>query len=340
MEKATDNSHRASFIVSKLFRFFGNDFLCIRIVGALLGAIAAAIVVVVGREFFSRTTAAILSLLAVFAPQTAFYSVRFLKEVWIVFAVALALYGFMMIVKNKKSFAAAMAIAAAVAILLWVRLEYGLIFLSALPVAICFRYKNHPAIKIAAVAVVVLLGIGLIGYQYSRLADKAEYLYGQYDSVEYGMSGKYAIIDRLYNSNGLMRLVNIPSSMFNPLPKKLHQIYTKQGGLYDIILKANIYQWWLPLPFLIIGSYLVITKRPEFLSLLLPYIVVICTAAMLHGAFRGDMLRYRDSLAPMVFIITGLGVESFLESQQRWKNTVIAVVYGVFVLLAIGFCIL
>jgi len=329
-----DHANRAGFLVSRLFKLFGDEFIWLRLVGVFLGALAAAIVCLTAQEFFSKNTSTVVSLLSALAPQTAFYSVRFLKEIWIIFAVSLIAFGFTMIIRNKKLFWAALSIATATIMLAWFRFEYSLLFIAAVPIAICFRHKSNPAGKTVAVLSLILLGMIIFFYQFNQLTHKAESLFDKYTLAERGQGGRLETvraIDTIHKSRGPLRLLNIPFALLNPPPKNLHLIYTAENKLYDLVQKADIYQWWLPLPFLIIGTCMIITRRMEFLAFLLPYIVVIIISALLLGGLQGGVLRYRDSLAPIAFIIIGAGIEAFIIQPKGWKNRIIIAVYAVFV---------
>jgi len=334
----TDNAYRAGFLMSKILKFFGDEFIWPRIVGAFLGAFAAAFVCLTAQEFFSKENSAIVSLLCVIAPQTAFYSVRFLKEIWIIFAASMMVFGFMLIIRNKKPVAAVLSITAAAITLGWFRFEYGLMFLAALPVAICFRRKSSPVGKIIAITLMILLGVIIFSYQFNQLTRKAGNLFDRYTLTERGQRGKLEaieVMDKIYKSHGPLRLLNVPLSLLNPPPKDLHHIYSEENKLYDIVLLANIYQWWIPLPFLITGAIVIIVKRAEFLAFLLPYLVATGTSALLLGGLQSNLLRYRDSLAPIAFLVIGVGIDSFLTIPKSWKNKVVIAVYAVFVICAV-----
>jgi len=72
---------------------------------------------------------------------------------------------------------------------------------------------------------------------------------------------------------------------------------------------------------------------------LIPYLTAVSVSAVLLGGLQVDFLRYRDSLVPMAFLITGFGIQGFLKEPAGWKNKTILGVYGVFVLLAAYFYI-
>jgi hypothetical protein len=330
-----DQACRAGFLLSRIFSFFGGQSLWPRLVGAFLGAFAAAFVCLSAQKFFSKETSAIISLLAAFGPQTAFYSVRFLKETWIIFAASLIVFGFAVIIRNKKLFLAVLSITAAILVLLWVRFEYALVFIAAVPIALCFMYKSNSIGKIAAVIMVIVLGVIIFAYQFNQLAHKAGNLYDKYTITKRGQGGRLEsveVIDTIHKSRGPLRLLNIPLAMLNPPPRNLHHIYTAEKKLFDIVVLSDIYQWWLPLPFLIIGIIIIISRKTEFLAFLLPYLLAISIAAMLLGGLEVDTLRYRDSLAPIAFIIIGAGIESFTASPKGWKNSIIMAVYAGFVI--------
>jgi hypothetical protein len=333
------NAFRAGFLMSRLFSFFGEETIWPRIVGALLGAFAAACVCLTAEELFSKTTSAIISLLAALAPQTALYSVRFLKEIWVIFAASLILLGFVMIIRNKKFITAILLIAMASILLAWIRLEYGLMLIFALPLAASFRRKSSSIGKSIVIIPMIILGIIIFLYQLSQMTGKVEYLFDKYTSTEQAQRGRIEVMDRIYKSRGPLRLLNIPLTILNPPPKNLHCIYTEENRLFDIVLLADIYQWWIPLPFLIIGAVTVITQRKELLVLLLPYILALSTSAMLLGGLEPNLLRYRDSLAPIAFIIIGTGIETFITSPKSWKHRIILTVYALFVLLTVYFYI-
>jgi hypothetical protein len=333
-----DHGCRSGFLLSRIFRFFGEQSLWPRLVGTFLGAFAAAIICLAAKELFGKETVAIVSMLSALAPQTAFFSVRFLKEIWVIFAVSIIVLGFAMIIRSKKLIPAIVAVAAGGAVLLWVRVEYGLMFITAVPVALCFRYKSSPIKIITVAAMVILFGVIIFTYQFNQMADKAEYLLNKF-SIENDDPVRLEVMEEIYKSRGLLRIVNIPLAVLNLPPKNLHCIYTEENKLYDIIRLADIYQWWLPLPFLIIGTVITIGRRREFLVLLLPYIIVISIAALLLGGLTADFLRYRDSLAPVTFIIIGVGIESFITEKKTWKNIIILSVYALFALLAVYFYI-
>jgi hypothetical protein len=248
-------------------------------------------------------------------------------------------FGFAMIIRNKKPLSAILPIAAAGTILLWVRFEYGLMFITAVPIALCFRYKSNPIGRIAATITVILLGVIIFFYQFNQLTSKAEFLLDKSIAkiAKNDEQLRLEAIEKIYMSRGPLRLLNIPLAMLNLPPKNLHHIYTEEEKLYDIVKLSDIYQWWLPLPFLIIGTIIIIGRRTEFLAFLLPYITVISISALLLGGLTADFLRYRDSLAPVAFIIIGVGIESFITSPKGWKNKIIIGVYTAFVLLAVYF---
>jgi energy-converting hydrogenase Eha subunit A len=332
----TKNAHRTSFLMSKILRFFGDEFVWLRICGAFLGAFAAAFVCLVAQEFFGKDTSAVVSLLSALAPQTAFYSVRFLKEIWIIFAVSLIAFGFTMIIRNKKLFAAILPIAAASAIFMWIRLEYGLMFIATVPIAICFRYKSNPAGKTVAVLSLILLSTITFFYQFEQLTHEAENMLDRYTTmIQEECLSKHEILDKIYKSHGPLRLLNIPLALLNPPPRKLYNVFAPENGLHDIVLQADIWQWWLGLPFLIIGTVIIIDRRTEFLAFLLAYITVIIIPTLLLGGLQPTIYRYRDSLAPIAFIIIGAGIEDFITSPKSWKNRIIIGVYAVFMLLAV-----
>jgi hypothetical protein len=333
-----DQSCRAGFLLSRMFRFFGEQSLWSRLFGAFLGASAAAIVALTAERLFSMDTAIIISLLSVVAPQTAFYSVRFLKEIWIIFATSLIVFGFAMIIKNKKTLSAIVSVVAAVAILMWIRLEYGLMFISALPLIYCFKGKINAAKRIMVILAVIILMVIIFVYQSEQLRYKAENLYDKYTLSEESPHGRIEIMDEIYKSQGLLRIFNIPLAVLNPPPKDLYLIYAAENKLYDLVQKTDIYQWWPPLPFLIIGAIIIIIKHSEFMVFLVPYISVTIISAMLLGGLEPNLLRYRDSLAPIAFIIIGTGIESFIASPKGWKNRIVLTVYAAFVLLAVYFC--
>jgi hypothetical protein len=279
-----------------------------------------------------------VSLLCVIAPQTAFYSVEFLKEIWIIFAISLMALGFTAIIRNKKLFAAILPIAAASAIFMWIRLEYGLMFIATVPIAICFRYKSNPAGKTVAVLSLIFLGAIIFFYQFEQLTQKAENTFDKYLLRERGEKGRtetIAILDKIYQSHGPLRLLNIPLSTLNPPPRNLYHIFSLANGLYDVVLQADIWQWWLGLPFLIIGTVIIISRRTDFLVFLLPYIAVIIISAILNGGLRPVVYRFRDSFAPIAFIIIGAGIENLITEKKTWQNIIISSVYTVFVLLAV-----
>lgn len=334
------HAYRASFLMSRLFRFFGEQSFWPRVVGAFLGAFAAAFICLAAQNLFSKETAAIVSLICVIAPQTAFYSVSFLKEIWVILAMSIIVFGFVMIIRNKKPITSILSITTAIAILMWIRFEYGLIFITAIPIAICFRHKNNLVGKTAAVLSMILLSAIIFSYQFNKLIYKAEELLDARTIIKQGEQlGKLEAMDKIYKSRGPLRILNIPLVLLNLPPKNLHHIYSEENKLYDIVRLADIYQWWIPLPFLIIGAIVIFIKRTEFLAFLLPYIVGTSIAALLLGGLQGDTIRYRDSLAPVAFIIIGTGIESFMASPKGWKNRIITAVYIVFVLLAVYFYI-
>ena len=333
----TKNAHRTSFLMSKILRFFGDEFVWLRICGAFLGAFAAAFVCLVAQEFFGKDTSAVVSLLSALAPQTAFYSVRFLKEIWIIFAVSLIAFGFTMIIRNKKLFAAILSIATAAITLLWVRFEYGLMFIAAISIAICFRRKSSSTGKIVAITSMIFVAVIISFYQFNQLTDKAENMFDKYLLTERGQRGRIETVDvlnKIYQSHGPLRLLNIPLSLLNPPPRRLYNIFAPENGLYDIVLQADIWQWWLPLPFLIIGTVKIISRRTDFLVFLLPYITAITISSLLLGGLLPAIYRFRDSLAPIAFITIGVGIESLVAEQKQWKNIIMLSAYSLFMLLA------
>ncbi|MBN1788512.1 MAG: hypothetical protein JW806_09000 [Sedimentisphaerales bacterium] len=280
----------------------------------------------------------IVSLITILAPQTAFYSVKFLKEIWIIFAASLMVWSFTIIIQNKRLLPAIFSIAAAVTLLFWVRFEYALMFLAAVPITLCFRYKCGFAEKLISVILMALITIIISSYQFNQLTQKAENMAGKYARMERGQRGNLEtveVLNKIYLSRGPLRLFNVPMSMLNPPPKNLHHVYTKENKLYEIERQVNIYQWWIPLPFLIIGAIRIISKRTELLALSLPYLITICTAAILIGGLEPNLLRYRDSLAPIAFIIIGLGIESFMIKSKPWKKLTILSVYSLFAMLVV-----
>jgi hypothetical protein len=335
------NAYRAGFLMSRIFKFFGDEFVWLRLVGAFLGAFAAAIVSLAAEEFFSKETCSIISLLSALAPQTAFYSVEFLKELWIIFAVSLMVLGLAAIIRNKKLFTAILPIAAAGPIFIWFRLEYGLMSIAAILIAVFFRSRISSVGKTVIIISMIVLALIISFYQFNQLTDKAENMSDRYTLRERGQRGRpenVAIIDKIYQSHGPLRLLNIPLAILNPPPKNLHHIYTEENKLYEIMLLADIYQWWLPLPFLIVGVIVIITKRTEFLAFLLLYMVATGISSLLLGGLQGDVLRYRDSLAPIAFIIIGAGIEDFTALPKSWKNRIIIAVYAVFIVYAYLYC--
>jgi hypothetical protein len=337
--ESSENAYRASFLMSRISRFFGDEFVWTRMVGAFWGAFAAAIICLVAQEFFSKETVSIVSLLSALAPQTAFYSVRFLKEAWVILAVSIIIFGITMIIRNKKLPLAILTLAAAAMILIWVRFECFLIFTAVIPIAVCFRHRSNPVVKSIVILTVILLITAIMAWQTDQLVNKAEGLLDRFTITERAQSGRLETMDKIYKSHGLLRLFNIPLSVLNPPPKNLHYIFAPENGLYDIVLQADIYQWWLGLPFLIIGTIIIINMRTELFAILLPYIITISTSALLIGGLTPSLCRYRDSLAPAAFIIIGAGIDSLITEKKLWKNTIISSVYAVFVLLAIYFYI-
>ncbi len=337
-----EHSYRMSFLLSRIFRYFGDEAVWARLTGAVLGAFAAAITALGAERLFSMKTASIVSAISALAPQTALYSVRFLKENWVIFAVSLIVLGFAMIVRNKKLLLAMLPITAASVFLIWIRLEYGLIFIVTIPIVIYFRYRYNPAGKIVAVMLMALIVLIISFYQFNKLTYKAETMVGKYNRMERGQRGRIEtveILDKTYKSHSSFRLLNVPLSLLNPPPRNLHHLYTKENKFYDTVLLSNIYQWWLPLPFLIIGAVVIISNRTDFLGLLTPYIIALIASAMLLGGLQPNLLRYRGSLAPITFIIIGVGVESFIALPNAWKNKVIMAVYAAFIILAVYFYI-
>jgi hypothetical protein len=336
MPEVMKNAHRTSFLMSRVLGFFGDEFVWLRIVGAFLGACAAAIATLTAEELFRRNTASIISLFSVLAPQTAFYSVRFLKEIWIIFAVSLMVYGFAAIIRNKKFLSAALPIGVSAVMLFWIRFECGLLFIAAIPIAVCFRNKSNPAAKTIAVLSLIFLGMVILFYQFERLSYKAEDMLNKYTTMmqEEGLS-KREVLDKIYKSHGPLRLLNIPIALLNPPPRNLHHIIIPPNGLHDIVMQADIWQWWLGLPFLIIGTVIIIDRRTEFLAYLLPYFTVIVVSALLLGGLQPTIYRYRDSLVPVVLIIIGAGIESYITEKKPWKNIILLSVCAMFVLLAV-----
>jgi hypothetical protein len=333
-----DNEHRVSFLMSRVLEFFGDEFIWYRITGAFFGAFAAAIICLTAQEFFGKSISTIVSLLSVAAPQTVFYSVGFLKEVWVIFAASLILWGFALIIRNKKPITAILSITAAIVILMWMRFEYGLMFIIAIPIAVYYRNRSNLAIvTFVAILSVILLGSIIFFYRFDRLTHKAEGMLDKYTITEQAQHGRLDAMDGIYKSRGPLRLLNIPLALLNPPPKNLHHIFTLENGLYDIVLQADIYQWWLLLPFLTIGTVIVISRRIEFLSFLLPYIIAISTSALLIGGQMPGVYRYRDSLVPAAFIIIGVGIESLIAEKKMWENVIILSVYALFVMLAVYF---
>ncbi|MCD4831495.1 MAG: hypothetical protein K8R02_06775 [Anaerohalosphaeraceae bacterium] len=333
-----DHSYRSGFLMSRLFLLFGDEFVWVRFLGAFLGAFAAAIVVLAAEELFRRNTVAIVSLLCAVSPQTVFYSVRLFKEVWIIFAVSIMIFGLTKIIRNKNSLSVVLPIIIAITILFWVRFEYGLLFIVALPVATYFRDKSSYSGKFATIILTAFLGMIIIFCYFDKFTQKAEDMMSKYTLMERGQRGnleKVETLDSIYKSRGPLRLLNIPLSGLNPPPKNLHHIYTEQNRINDIMLLSNIYQWWIPLPFLLIGAMVIVKKQMGFLAFLLPYIVAICVSAILLGGLEPNLLRYRDSLAPIAFIITGVGIESYLTLPKHWKNWIIIAVYSVFIICAV-----
>ena len=338
MPEIMKNAHRTSFLMSRILNFFGDEFVWLRIVGAFLGAFAAAIIALVAEKLFRRDTASIVSLVSVIAPQTAFYSVEFLKEIWIIFAVSLIVFSFTAIIQNKKFISAVLPILLSAIILFWLRFEYGLMSIAAIPLAVCFRGKSSAMVKTIIVVSMFFLAAIISICQFNHLTDKVEYTFDKYLLSERGERGKtetIAMLDQIYKSHGPLRLLNIPLSMLNPPPRNLHHIVMPPNGLYDIVLQADIWQWWLGLPFLIIGAVIIIKKRFEFLVFLLPYIAIISISAILNGGLRTVVARFRDSFAPIAFIIIGVGIESLITEKKPWKNMTILSVYSLFILLAI-----
>jgi len=331
------NEYRVSFLISRVFRFFGEEFVWNRIVGVFLGAFAAAMICLTAQEFFNKNVSAIISLLSALAPQTAFYSIRFLKEMWTFFAISLIIFSFAMIIRNKKLFLTILLMTAGSAILMWIRFEYALMFIAAVPIVICFRGKGDPVKKIIALTVVIILGATIFIWQFNRMATKAGGLFNKYTMTEEAQSGRLKILDKIYKSRGPLRLLNIPLAVLNPPPKNLHHLFMPENGLWDIILQVDIWQWWLGLPFLIIGSVIIINKHTEFLAFLAPYIVAIIISALLIGGLLPGVYRYRDSLAPVAFLIIGAGVESFMTKTKQWKSGIILSVYAAFMALAVYF---
>lgn len=332
------NAYRTSFLMSRVFRIFGDNFTWLRIVGAFLGAFTAAFLTLSAEYIFSRkTVSAVISMLSVFAPQAAFYSVRFLKESWLMFAVSLLLLGFTAIIFQKKIIRSVLPITVALLILLWVRLEYALMFIAIIPAAICFKPQTPLPAKIAAGLVILLTGTLILLWPYDRISSKAERLYDRFTLSNNEPRGRLEVMDDIYRSRGPLRILNLPLAVLNPPPKNLHNIFTPKNGLYDVVLQADIWQWWLPLPFLIIGSIVTIARRRKFLVFLVPYLIVITVASLLLGGLLPVVYRFRDSLSPFAFIIIGLGIDSFLSRPELWKKSTIAGVYAVFVMLAVYF---
>ncbi len=332
------NAYRTSFLMSRILRLFGDDFTWLRIFGAFLGAFSAAIVTLAAEKLFSRNTSTIISLLCVIAPQTAFYSVRFLKEIWIIFAASLMIFGFAAILRNKKLFSAVLSIAASAIILFWFRFEYGLMSITTIPIAVCFRHRGPSMGKNVAIISMIFLAAVLSFYKFNQLTYRAENTFDRYLLTERGQKGTIESVnalDKIYKSHGPLRLLNIPLSLLNPPPKNPHHTFAPANGLHDIVLQADIWQWWLGLPFLIIGSIIIISRRTEFIPFLLPYLAVIIISAILHGGLLPVVYRFRDSLAPAAFIIIGVGIESLLTAPQGWKNRIFTGVSAVFALLAV-----
>jgi hypothetical protein len=334
-----DQACRAGFLLSRIFRYFGEQSLWPRLVGAFLGAFAAALIYLAAKEFFSDKTCLIISLLSVIAPQTAFYSVRFLKEIWIIFAAGMMVFSLAAIIRNKRILPAILWFAAAEIVLVWVRLEYGLVFILAMSAALYFRYKNDSIGRIISVIITILLGTIIFVYQFKGLADKSQIIFDRYTNMEKTPDSSFEVVDKIYKSRGPQRILNIPLTLLYAIPKNLHHIYSEENKLYDIVRLSDIYQWWLPLPFLIIGATVIVIKRTEFMVFLLPYIIIASVSALLLGGLQIEVLRYRDSLAPVAFIIIGTGIESYMTSPKGWKTKVILAVYAVFILLAINFSV-
>ena len=332
------NSHRTSFLMSRVFRILGDEFVWLRLFEAFLGAFAAMFLILAAREFFSKHTLLIISLLSVIAPQTAFYSVRFLKETWVIFAASLMVFGFTVIIRNKKYISAILPMAIGGAILIWLRLEYGLMCISVIPMAIYFRGKSSYIGKFLITVPMLLLIVMIAFYQFDRLSQKTENLFNKYEHAERGQKGRaesVAILDKTYTSQGPLRLLNVPLSVLNPPPRRLHHVVAPANGLHDIVLQADIWQWWLLLPFLGIGTIATIIKYKEFLVFLLPYIAAVSISAILLGGLLPSVYRYRDSLAPVAFIIIGVGLESYISNQNRWKNIIILFTCLVFAVLTV-----
>jgi len=339
MGELQGNSDRSSFFVSRLFRFFGDDILWIRLFGGLLGSLAAAMICLASKEIFEEKLCAVISLFCIAAPQSAFYSVRMLKEVWVIFAVSLMIYATVLIIRNKRFFEMLVCACLAFLILIWVRFEYALIFAMSISIAFCFRHRSSVAGRTVLVFSVIVFGVAIFGIHYNRLAHKAEYIFDKYTVTEHGLRGRFEFVDKVYQSRGMLRVLNVPISFLNPLPKNIHQFYTSEKKLYNIVQLGDIYQWWLPLPFLLLGSHWIFRRYREFFSVLIPYLTAVSVSAVLLGGLQVDFLRYRDSLVPMAFLITGFGIQGFLKEPAGWKNKTILGVYGVFVLLAAYFYI-
>ena len=210
--------------------------------------------------------------------------------------------------------------------------------IAAVPIAICFRRKSSYMGKTVAIISMILLGMIISFYQFNQLTDKAEDTFNKYLLRERGEKGKtetIAILDNIYKSHGPLRLLNIPLSMLNPPPRNLYYIFMPPNGLHDIVLQADIWQWWLGLPFLVIGTITIIIRQREFLAFLLPYFVATIIPALLLGGLQPGIYRYRDSLVPVAFIIIGAGIEDFLISSKGWKSWIITAVYTMFVVCAI-----
>jgi len=333
MHQIESHGRRASFLMSYYVALLGEELVWGRIIGALCGAIIAALLATAAGRILSPRGAAAAALVAVAGPQMVMLSVVFLKEIWIMLAVALLAYGYLALRQTRRRIGPIVCILVGAPLLCWVRLEIGLVILFGFPVSLFFSRKMRMPVRIAVLLLIVPAGIIAFRTYGERLTEKRRSLTALF-AYEKRIESRIPFLDRVYAARGALRLLNAPLVLINPTPRQAHKVFVAgEYHIYDVMKQSVTYQWWPALPFLLVGAATVIRGRRELLVILLPYALWTVAAAVMAGGLHVEAARYRDSLLPIGILLIGLGVDEYLKGPARWARRVVQLTYGLALML-------
>lgn len=317
------------YMLSFFYYLFGDAPLLGKSLNSLFGVLTAILVYFVYKESFGKKGAKLACLLTAFSPTLFLWSITNLKDTVTIFLLTFLLYAYVKLIKGKKIWylltlvllflfngyrnQLLLPIVGAFAIALAINIKWNvkrvIVFVLIMTVLLvsylsCKQFKDKAFLAIEKMNINFLIGIQK-GY-----VDSGGTVYKIYPERFY----KGSHLEPIKQSEIAVSLVKgLSFLMFKPFFWELDNF--SKLAYYPIGLV-----WTFLFPFFIIGAYIGSRYYLRKTIFLLSSFVLIAFLISFTGANVGTMIRHRDMLAPMYFLISCFGIVRAMSSLDKMNS--------------------